>query len=270
MTWDKVRSGIGYLHMDSQPSQSLLEANEPSPVRVLNPDGRASFLLIGDHAGNRVPAALAPFGVASADMARHIAWDIGIAALGEVLAERLDATFIAQRYSRLVIDCNRAPDAPDAMPAVSDGTPIPANAALDTAARAARIAAIHAPYQAVIAAELARRDALGQSTTLIALHSFTPAMRGVARPWQIGVLHGGGNEEYARSVLAALEARGDLVVGDNEPYAMDSIDYTIPRHAFAGRRRYVETEIRQDLLETQEQVVGWAGILAKALVAALS
>jgi len=255
--------------MNSQPSQSLLGTDEPSPVRVINPEGRASFLLIGDHAGNRVPRALEPFGVADADLERHIGWDIGIAALGEVLAERLDATFIAQRYSRLVVDCNRAPEAFDAMPALSDGTPIPANAMLDGAARAARIAAIHAPYQAAIAAELARRDAAGEDTILVALHSFTPAMRGFARPWQIGVLHGGGNEAYANRVLAALEARGDLVVGDNEPYAMDTIDFTIPNHAFAVGRRYVETEIRQDLLLSEAQIRTWAEILMSVLTTAL-
>lgn len=255
--------------MNSQPSQSLLGADEPSPVRIINPEGRASFLLIGDHAGNRVPRALEPFGVAQADLERHIGWDIGIAALGEVLAERLDATFIAQVYSRLVVDCNRAPGAIDAMPAVSDGTPIPANAALDDAARAARMAAIHAPYQAAIAAELARRDAAGEDTILVALHSFTPEMRGFARPWQIGILHGGGDEAYARRVLAALEARGDLVVGDNEPYAMDTIDFTIPNHAFAAGRRYVETEIRQDLLTSEAQIRDWAEVLAAVLTAAL-
>ena len=251
--------------MDSQPSQSLLDADEPAPVRIINPNGRASFLLIGDHAGNLVPRALEPFGVAASDRTRHIGWDIGIARLGEVLADLLDATFIAQRYSRLVIDCNRAPDAIDAMPAVSDGTPIPANAALDAAARAARVAAIHAPYQSAIAAELARRDAEGGETVLVALHSFTPVMRGVARPWQIGVLHGGGDETYARAVLAKLEARGDLMVGDNEPYAMDMIDFTIPDHAFAAGRRYVETEIRQDLLETEAQIRDWAEVLKQVL-----
>jgi len=252
--------------MNSQPSQSLLEADEPAPVRIINPGGRASFLLIGDHAGNLVPRALEPFGVARADLERHIGWDIGIAALGEMLAGMLDATFIAQCYSRLVIDCNRSPEAFDAMPEASDGTPIPANAAtLDAAARAARVAAIHAPYQAAIAAELARRDAAGEDTVLVALHSFTPVMRGFARPWQIGILHGGGNEAYARSVLAALEARGDLVVGDNEPYAMDTIDFTIPNHAFAKARRYVETEIRQDLLASEDQIRGWAEVLMQVL-----
>ncbi|WP_267388300.1 N-formylglutamate amidohydrolase [Sphingomonas sp. GC_Shp_3] len=255
--------------MNCQPSQSLLGADDPIPVRIVNPAGTSSFLLIGDHAGNAVPAYLTPFGVSDEEMVRHIAWDIGIAELGERLATALDATFISQRYSRLVIDCNRDPAAPDAMPEFSDGTTLPRNAALSDADRATRVAAVHTPYHAAIAAELTRRDAAGRETVVIALHSFTPTMRGVARPWQIGVLHGGANDSFARAVLAGLTARGDLVVGDNEPYAMDRIDYTIPQHAFAAGRRYVETEIRQDLLASHDQIADWATLLEEVFTTAL-
>jgi len=201
-------------------------------------------------------------------MTRHIAWDIGIAGLGALLSATLDAVFIHQTYSRLVVDCNRDPLAPDAIPLVSDGTPVPANAGLTPADRAARVSAIHAPYQAAIAAELARRDAAGLDAVLVALHSFTPAMQGLARPWQIGVLYSGGDTRFARSTLRLLEARGDLVVGDNRPYAMNEIDYTIPCHAFAAGRRYVETEIRQDLLTGPAQQQRWADMLAPLLMEA--
>ena len=248
---------------------SLLTADEPSPVRIVNPGGSSSFLLIGDHAGNRIPAALGKMGVSDADRARHIGWDIGVAGLGKALAGQLDAVFIAQVYSRLVIDCNRDPGAPDACPAISDGTIVPANERLMAEDRTARNAAIHAPYQAAIAEELAGRDAAARDTTLVALHSFTPSMRGTDRPWQIGVLYGGGDATFAQAVLHCLEDRGDLIVGDNEPYAMDTIDYTIPRHAFAAARRYVELEIRQDLLASGGQQADWARLLADVLPRAL-
>jgi predicted N-formylglutamate amidohydrolase len=248
--------------MNSYSSQMLLGADDPPPVRILNPRGASPFLLIGDHAGNRVPAALDSLGLGEADMTRHIAWDIGIAGLGERLAEALDAVFIAQTYSRLVIDCNRDPQAPAAIPAVSDETSVPANRELTPVDRAARVSSVHAPYQGAIAAELARRDAAGEETILVALHSFTPAMQGVARPWQIGILHAGGDTSFALSTLRLLQARGDLIVGDNQPYIMDGTDYTVPRHAFAARRRYVEIEIRQDLLETPDQQQDWANLLA--------
>lgn len=247
---------------------SLLARNDPPPVRIVNPAGAASFLLLGDHAGNRVPQALDDLGVAAADRARHIGWDIGVGALGVLLAERLDAVFVRQTYSRLVVDCNRAPDAPDAMPTVSDGTPIPGNTALDPAARAARIAAIHRPYQAAIAAEIAARTAGGRETILVSLHSFTPQMQGVARPWEIGILHDAGDARFAQACLAWLQAESGRTIGDNEPYRMDLIDYTLPLHAYPAGLRYVEIEVRQDLVADDDGIAAVATTLADMLTAA--
>ncbi|RYD26098.1 MAG: hypothetical protein EOP89_07755 [Lysobacteraceae bacterium] len=103
---------------------------------------------------------------------------MGVGALGKVLAGLLDATFVRQTHSRLVVDCNRAPDAADAVPLVRDGTTIPGNQRLTAGDRATRVAAIHEPYQQVIADTLAARDTAGRSTILVSLHSFTPALRG--------------------------------------------------------------------------------------------
>ena len=247
---------------------ALLGADDPSPIAVINPTGASSFLLIGDHAGNRFPTMLGDMGLDPAERVRHIAWDIGIARLGALLSASLDAVFVRQVYSRLVIDCNRRTDAADAMPAISDGTAVPANAALDGAGRAARVAAIHTPYQAAIGMEIARRRAAGQPTILIALHSFTPVMRDVARPWQIGILHDGGDTGFARALLAALAREGDLTVGDNEPYRMDLIDYTVPHHAYPDRLPYAEIEVRQDLIGDEAGCRTWCDRLARVLVAA--
>ncbi len=259
--------------MNSTASQSLLGTEDAAPVVMVNPEATSSFLLIGDHAGNAVPKALGSLGLSDTDLSRHIGWDIGIGELGALLAERLDAVFIRQTYSRLVIDCNRSPSQPDLIAEVSDATVVPGNAALDDAARTARFAEIHTPYQAAIAAEIARRDAVGMTTVLVALHSFTPAMQGVqrdqARPWHIGILHDGGDTGFAHALLDALREQADLVVGDNEPYRMDLIDYTIPRHAYPARRPYAEIEIRQDLLGSSEGCAAWADRLARVLPAAL-
>ncbi len=246
------------------PIEPLLGHNDPDPVQIVNPDGRSDLLLIGDHAGNVVPGALGSLGIGPDDLSRHIGWDIGIAGLGEALAAMLDAVFIRQTYSRLVIDCNRDPARADAMPAVSDGTRIPANEGLTDADRAARVAAIHAPYQAAIAAELARRDAGGRRTQLVSLHSFTPVMAGVARPWQVGVLHDRGDLSLTHRTLARLRTDPALTVGDNEPYRMDGIDHTVPHHAYPDRP-YVELEVRQDLLADAAGVTAWAQRLATVL-----
>jgi predicted N-formylglutamate amidohydrolase len=251
-------------------TRSLLTPNDPPAVRIVNPDGQSRFLLIGDHAGNVVPQRLGTLGINAAERERHIAWDIGIAALGETLSDALDAVFVRQTYSRLVVDCNRAPGAADAIAAVSDATTVPGNQHLDEAARNARYAEIHEPYHAAITAELARRDAAGVQTIVVALHSFTPVY-GTAppRPWKVGILHDRGDNRLALACLDVLRSRSDLTVGDNEPYRMSGIDYTVPRHCYPAMRPYVEFEVRQDLLAAPGGAAAWAMILADTLAAAV-
>lgn len=234
----------------------------PGPVVRTNGQGRSGFLLIGDHAGTAIPERLGRLGLADADLARHIASDIGVRGLGEALADRLDAVFLHQHYSRLVIDCNRDPGSDEAIPAVSDGTAIPGNAGIDAAERARRIATIHAPYQQAIAAEIAHRVV---PPVLVSLHSFTPVLAGSARPWHVGVLHDGHADGFALALLDALRRRGDLPVGDNAPYRMDATDHTVPRHAFGAGLRYAELEVRQDLIADAAGQRRWCAILADAL-----
>lgn len=241
-----------------------------SPAIVLNPGAASPFLLLGDHAGREVPAALGDLGLHVRDWDRHIAWDIGVAGLGQLLSEALDATFIRQRFSRLVIDCNRDPARADAIPEVSDGAHIPANAALRPADRQARFDAVAAPYHAAIAAELDQRFKRGLSTILVSLHSFTPEMNAFARPWRFGVLHAE-DSAYSRAVLARLQADlGADFVGDNQPYRMDEVDFTIPHHCRPRGLDYLELETRQDLIAEEAGQTDVAGRLAKLLPQALA
>ena len=251
-------------------THALLGPQDPEPVRIDNQAGASPFLILGDHAGNAVPAHLRKLGLPNAELDRHIGWDIGVRDLGLCLASAIDATFIHQAYSRLVVDCNRAPDSPGAMPKLSDGTEIPGTLDLDARAIEQRIAAIHAPYHRAIARELAARRAADRPTVLIALHSFTDRMAGVARPWHAGILHDAGDTRFAKALLASLREIEELEVGDNQPYRLDHIDYTIPLHAYPGRIPYAEIEIRQDLLGTEEGIERWCGILRTELDAALA
>lgn len=246
-------------------AEPLLRQGDPHPVARTGADG-SRFLLIGDHAGVAVPAALDGLRLPEAERLRHIGWDIGIAGLGERLARRLGAVFLAQAYSRLVIDCNRPPDSQLAMPEVSDGTVVPGNAGLSEAERAARIGAIHAPYQAAIGEAL---DGMGDDAILIALHSFTPVFGGQARPWTCGVLHLA-DSPFAFAVLARLRAEAGLIVGDNEPYRMEGTDYTVPFHVRARGIQYAEIEVRQDLIADAAGQDEWAERLDRVLRAALA
>ena len=205
-------------------------------------------------------------GLSAADLDRHIAWDIGAAALARRLADLLEAELVLQAYSRLVADCNRDPSSPEIAPEISDGSVIPANVALGDVDLQARIEDIHTPYHAAIAAALDRK---GPSAALVSIHSFTPEMRGFARPWHVGVLHEHDSPASGR-MLEALAKAGGLVVGDNQPYAMDGQDYTIPRHAQGRGLDYLELEIRQDLIADETGQARMAALLAPLISAALA
>jgi predicted N-formylglutamate amidohydrolase len=238
-------------------------------VIVENAGASSPFLLLGDHAGRTIPRALGDLGVPEDDLERHIAWDIGIASLGGYLAEALGACFVRQRYSRLVIDCNRDPERADAIPARSDGVVIPGNAGLTPADRAERVAVIAAPYHAAIDAELSARAVRGLDTLLVSLHSFTPLMDGFVRPWRYGVLHAE-DSPYSRRVLARLRSEfGDELVGDNLPYRMDEVDFTIPFHARPRRLDYLELEVRQDIITEAAGQMAVAKLLERLLPEAL-
>jgi len=216
-----------------------------------------------------VPARLNRLGLPDSAFELHIAYDIGAAELARLLGRALGACVISQRYSRLVIDCNRAPGHSQSIAAVSDGVAIPANLGLSAAQIAERVAAIHAPYHARIADELIAREARGLHTVLVCQHSFTPVMAGLARPWQAGVLHLG-DSAVSDAMLALLRAEPGLEAGDNEPYAMDSIDYTAPSHAVGPLREMLELEVRQDLIADAAGQARWAALLARLLPQALA
>jgi predicted N-formylglutamate amidohydrolase len=247
---------------------ALLESDEPAPVRVLRPGGTSDFVLAADHAGRAIPRRLGTLGLPASELERHIAWDIGIAGVTTRLADALDATAVLQMYSRLVIDCNRGHGVDSSIPTVSESTEIPGNRTLSPAERTARQREIFAPYHGHIRAVLDGREQVRRRTVLIAMHSFTPTYKGERRAMQIGVLYNR-DPRLPHILLELLRAEGDLIVGDNAPYAVsDATDYTVPTH---GERRgipHVEIEIRQDLISDEAGQAEWAARLARLLPAA--
>jgi predicted N-formylglutamate amidohydrolase len=248
-------------HVASPPTGcgAVIGEGDPAATSVVCPGERPDLLLLGDHAGNAIPSSLCDLGLSAADRARHIAWDIGVRALGERMAALLGATFVHQRFSRLVIDCNRDPRSPEAILALSDGTSVPGNVGLDEAGREGRRRAVHEPYHRRIASEITLRRRRGDVRPLIvALHSFTPTFAAERRPWHVGVLYDRGDTRPSTAMLRLLRENDDLTVGDNQPYHMDATDYTIRRHALANDLPYLELEFRQDLLVDVEGAYHWA------------
>ncbi|WP_295912199.1 N-formylglutamate amidohydrolase [uncultured Xanthomonas sp.] len=241
----------------------LLGADDPAVFSIHRPHGTSPFVLLADHAGQAVPRALHGLGLAQAELDRHIGWDIGIAGTTRALSALLDAWAIEQTYSRLLIDCNRPLASPTLIPPVSDHTVVPGNAGPTAAQRQQRIDAVHAPYHARIAAELDARRAAARPTVLVMMHSFTPVMDGVPRPWHAGVLYHR-DTRFAHALLQALREEDDLLVGDNAPYAVsDSSDYAVPVHGEGRGLPHVELEIRQDLIADAAGQQAWAQRLAR-------
>jgi len=249
---------------------SLLAPDEPAPVTVLREAGTSDVFLTADHAGRLIPRSLHQLGVPDAEMERHIAWDIGIEGVTRHLSALLDATAVIQAYSRLVIDCNRDPSWPTAMPAVSEYTPIPGNEHLTEADRSARVAAIFTPYHDRITALLDARHAAGRRTVLVAMHSYTPSFKGERRDMQVGVLYNK-DVRMAAIMLDLLRAEGDLIVGDNAPYAItEASDYGVPTHGEKRGLSHVEIEIRQDLIAAPSGQQSWAARFARLLPEAVA
>jgi predicted N-formylglutamate amidohydrolase len=243
----------------------LLAADEAEPVSVRNAGGASPLLLVADHAGVASPRALGRLGVSASEWQRHIAYDIGLAGLGDRLADALDATLIRQNYSRLVIDCNRPLEAPTSIPEISELTPIPGNVGLTADARAERARAIFVPYHQRIEAEIESRRAAGRLAALLALHSFTPNFKGHARPWHVALLHNR-DRRLADRLIGLFKQEPGLVVGDNEPYFVsDATDYTIPVHGERHGLPHALIEIRQDLIAEEAGQQQWAERLARLL-----
>ncbi|MBA7610397.1 hypothetical protein ES703_17605 [subsurface metagenome] len=244
---------------DARDTALLLTEADVPPVLEFNERGDSPFLFTCDHYGRLIPR------VAESELVRHIAWDIGIAGVAERLSKEMNAHLIAQRYSRLVIDCNRPPGVASSIPMISEATTIPGNEGLAPESAEIRRHEIFDPYHRRIDEIIDAREHRRQPTVLVALHSFTPVYAGIARPWHIGTLYHR-DRTLPPLLLQHLRAEGDLVVGDNEPYAVsDTTDYTIPVHGEMRSLTNTGIEIRQDLIGDQAGQQQWAERLARIL-----
>ena len=223
------------------------------------------WLVTCDHASNRVPPEMT-LGIGPADMARHIACDVGAAGLAQALGVALDAPVICSDFSRLVIDPNRGEDDPTLVMKLYDGTIIPGNRHVDGAEVERRLATLYRPYHAALAGLAGRRE----DTVIVAVHSFTPCLQGrEPRPWQVGVLYSHLDDRLSRPLIALLMAEPDLCVGDNEPYAGHLPGDAIDRHALQMGRLNTLIEVRNDLIGDGAGQKAWAARLAPILQATL-
>jgi predicted N-formylglutamate amidohydrolase len=246
----------------------LLAADEPPAYMEIGRQRRSNFVIVVDHASRRIPRRLGDLGLPVSELQRHIAWDIGALGVAQLVSADLDATLVAQNYSRLVIDCNRDPRVSSSIPTLGESTPIPGNLDLSAEQIAARRREIFDPYHDHVRALLDERLAAGRPTILVSQHSMTDIFKGVRREMHAAVLYNR-DRRFAGLVLDMLRREPQLLIADNEPYFVsDETDYTIPHHGEARGLPHVEIEIRQDLLLDDAGQRQWAARIGNALRAA--
>ncbi len=240
---------------------------DPPPFRLRAGAPGAPLVFVCDHASCALPARLGGLGLSAGKIGGHIGWDPGAAPVTELLAAHFDAPAAWSGYSRLAIDCNRDPEHPTSILEESDGVPVPGNRNLDSGERERRRRELFEPYHRAVAGLL---DGCGPLRAFVAVHSFTPEMGGVRRPWHVGVLWRA-DAALAQPLLAALGETPGVRVGDNRPYsARDGRSYTTSRHAEPRGIPHVGLEIRNDLIRDGDGQELWAARIAAALERALA
>ena len=232
-----------------------------SAFHVRAGERRAPFVFTVEHASAVVPVEYADLGLGPVELADHVAWDIGAAALARKLAAAFGAPVVESGCSRLVVDCNRDLHDHDLIVEETHGVVVPGNRGLDAAERATRVARWHAPYHAAVDDVLGARP---PATILVSIHTFTPELRGERRALEVGVLYDD-HVGLAGTLADALAATG-LVVRHNEPYSgLDGLIYSARVHGTRHALRYVELEVNNGLLRDDAGVGAVATKVAAGL-----
>ncbi|SOE16737.1 predicted N-formylglutamate amidohydrolase [Hoeflea halophila] len=243
----------------------LIAPSEGPAFAVRRPEGTSSIVLICEHASRTMPKALGTMGLDEAALESHIAWDIGAQRVAEMLSDRLDASLVSQRFSRLAYDCNRPPEAAGAYPERSEIYDVPGNAGLSAEDKARRAEALYHPFHQAIDTLVDGRLSEGRDVVLVTVHSFTPIYFGTPRDGHLGILH----DEDSRLADAMLDAAQALKLDQvlrNYPYGpQDGVTHTLKRHGLTRQIANVMLEIRNDLIFDETGQAAWAARVAELL-----
>ncbi len=233
-----------------------------APFDIVEGDRKRGIVLVADHARRDLPEDYGSLGLPAAEFDRHIAYDIGVEAVTRELAAALDVPAVLANFSRLLIDPNRGEDDPTLIRQLYDGTVISGNYPMAAKERERRLDDFYRPYHDAVGAMIASvAQASGKAPFILSVHSFTPVMQGVIRPWHVGILWDL-DDRAARPLIDMLAGDPALTVGDNEPYDGALRGDTMYRHAIVNGFAHALVEIRQDLIASDADARAWAGRLA--------
>jgi predicted N-formylglutamate amidohydrolase len=217
----------------------------------------AGLLILCDHASNAFPPGYGTLGLPAEQLQRHIAYDIGAAAITRQLSADLDVPAVMTHHSRLLIDPNRGADDPTLIMRISDGAVVPGNRHLDEAERQTRITRYYAPYHQAIDRVIDQCLATGVAPAILSLHSFTESWKGTPRPWHVGILWDK-DPRLAQPLLDGFYDERDLIVGDNQPYSGQLEGDCLWQHATGRGLASAIIEYRQDLVRDATGQAAWA------------
>lgn len=243
--------------------------NQYQAVEVTNPDGQGGFVFVCEHASRFIPEDYQDLGLDGDQVISHIAWDPGALAVAKKLSAAFDSPLVAGCLSRLLYDCNRPPHAFDAIPMVSEIHTIPGNQNLSFEDKRHRIDHIYIPFQDTLETVIKQALASHPDLLIVTVHSFVPVYKGQKRAVEVGFLH----DEDSRFVDAILEMDegGQFVVARNEPYGPeDGVTHTLRYHALPNGIPNVMIEIRNDLIQTDQQIDAMSDYLHKLITKAVA
>ena len=233
-----------------------VEDDTDAVAEVVNPGGSSAVVFVCEHASNAIPPRFGRLGVSDETVTSHVAWDPGADAIARSMAGILDAVLVRSRFSRLVYDCNRPPEAADAIPKKSERFEIPGNRGLREFERAARAREFYLPFRSLLQRTLQSRT---PAPVLVTIHTFTPVYFGERRAVEIGILH----DQDPRLADAVLAIASGYDIRRNEPYGpADGVTHTLREHGLANGYPNVMIEVRNDLAATPEQCEAMARTLA--------
>ena len=232
---------------------------------VENPGAMGRFVIVCEHAAHNIPARWGDLGLNAEQRRAHIAWDPGALGVARGLAQRLDGVLVHAPVSRVVYDCNRAPDMPGAIPVKSEIHEIPGNAQISAEERLVRAEAIYVPWISGLQSVIARRLSLGLRPVVVTVHSFTPVYFGKKRQVEFGIIHDA-DATLSVAILNAAHRLTRLNAQLNAPYsAADDVTHTLRLQATPYGLPNVMLEIRSDLIASPDAEEAMAAQLAPVL-----
>lgn len=249
-----------------QPMTEHIWDDEP-PFEIINPEGQSPVVILCEHASHRIPAGYDDLGLKSSDRFSHASWDPGALDLAKRLSHLLDAPLVASTVSRLVYDCNRPPDSPGAMPAISEVVKVPGNVGLSDAERNERVRNIYEPFCSAVSQVL---DARGSDCVVVTVHSFTPIYFGEQRIVELGLLHDD-DVRLTEMMMKHADILPHRKVKRNAPYdASDGVTHSLKIHAQSRGLANVMLEVRNDLLKDEQSIATIANDILKLLAPAIT